>query len=235
MESDLSKNSPSADDVLRFLAENPDFFDQYPEALDELSISHNSDGAVSLVERQVAVLRERNAELRRRFDLLVNRAEQNEALLAATQEVIAALAVRGQHEDTSSLFSSLMRKHFDIDHAVYQLLDENALAPASKTALHLLGSKHSTIGPVRSNELSALFGVSSGDGSAAVALVTHRLGPKAFIAVGSSSATRYSAADGTMFLEYLAKVMGSLTMTSSLITDQSTADKSTSGTTDSSA
>ena len=98
MKSDSNTNSPSADDVLRFLAENPNFFDEYPEALDELSISHASDGAVSLVERQVSVLRERNAELRRRFDLLVSRAQHNEALLSATQEVIAALAARSPRE-----------------------------------------------------------------------------------------------------------------------------------------
>jgi hypothetical protein len=38
-------------------------------------------------------------------------------------------------------------------------------------------------------------------------------GGQAFIAVGSLDATRYSAADGTLFLEYLAKVMASLPMT----------------------
>ena len=209
MESDSNTTSPSADDVLRFLAENPNFFDEYPEALDELSISHASDGAVSLVERQVSVLRERNAELRRRLDLLVNRAQQNEALLSATQEVIAALAARSPKDDTSNLFRSLMLKHFNIDHAAYHLLDDEVSA-AAKTAIHLLGSKEATSGPVRSHELSSLFGNASGDGSAALAVLTHRTGQKAFIAVGSSDATRYSAADGTMFLEYLATVMGSL-------------------------
>ena len=231
MESDSNTNKPSADDVLRFLAENPNFFDEYPEALDELSISHASDGAVSLVERQVAVLRERNAELRRRFDLLVIRAQQNEALLSATQDVIAGLAARSSKEDTGSLFTNLMRKHFDIDHAAYHLLDDDSSA-ASKTASHLLGSKAATSGPVRSHELSSLFGNASGDGSAALATITHRSGQKAFIAVGSSDATRYSAADGTMFLEYLAAVMGSLAMPSAATSDPLFEDTSTSGSVD---
>ncbi len=225
MESDSATNSPSADDVLRFLAQNPNFFDEYPEALDELSISHANDGAVSLVERQVSVLRERNAELRRRFDLLVSRAQHNEALLSATQEVIAALAARSEREEISSLFGGLMRKHFEIDHAAYHLLDDNASA-ASKTATHLLGSKEATSGPVRSHELSALFGTTGGDGSAAIAIVSHRSGPKAVIAVGSSDATRYSTADGTMFLEYLAAVIGSLAMSSAPANDSSTEESS---------
>ena len=231
MESDSSSNSSSVDDVLRFLSENPGFFEEYPEALDELRISHASDGAVSLVERQVSVLRERNAELRRRLDLLVSRAQHNEALLSATQEVITALAARNPKEETSTLFSGLMRKHFDIDHAAYHLLEDDNSA-ASRTAIHLLGSKDATSGPVRAHELSALFGNAGGDGSAALAIVAHRSGQKAFIAVGSSDAKRYSATDGTMFLEYLAAVMGSLAIPSPPSSDSSNEDPSTSGTTD---
>ena len=217
METDSNKNTPNADDVIRFLAENPNFFDQHPEALSELSISHVSDGAVSLVERQVAVLRERNAELRRRFDHLLARAEQNEVLLSATQEVIASMAARGEHEQISTLFTSLMKKHFDIEYAVYHELEDDLPSDATKTANHLLGSKTATSGPVRSNELTALFGSDAGDGSAAIAKITPQSGGQAFIAVGSSDATRYSAADGTLFLEYLAKVMASLPMARSLM------------------
>jgi uncharacterized protein YigA (DUF484 family) len=82
----------SAAIVSDYLRAHPDFFDQNPDVLGELKLAHVSDGAVSLVERQVALLRERNAELRRRLDGLMARAEQNEALLQATQEVISALA-----------------------------------------------------------------------------------------------------------------------------------------------
>ena len=76
--------------------------------LSELKITHVGDGAVSLVERQVATLRERNAELRRRLDALMSVAEQNEALLEATQEVIASIAERGSHEDLARYFAILL-------------------------------------------------------------------------------------------------------------------------------
>ena len=82
----------TAEVVSDYLRDNPDFFNQHPEVLSELKITHVGDGAVSLVERQMATLRERNAELRRRLDTLMSVAEQNEALLEATQEVIASIA-----------------------------------------------------------------------------------------------------------------------------------------------
>ena len=125
--------------------------------------------ACSLVERQVSVLRERNAELRRRLDLLVSRAQHNEALLSATQEVIAALAARSPREETSSLFSSLMRKHFEIDHAAYHLLDDDASA-ASKTAMPARGKSHGGCQIPR----VARFSTRERDVLAALAIVNHK-------------------------------------------------------------
>jgi uncharacterized protein YigA (DUF484 family) len=39
-----------------------------------------------------------------------------------------------------------------------------------------------------------------------------RSGDTAIIAVGATDATRYGIADGTLFLEYLARVIGSLSI-----------------------
>ena len=200
----------SPESVCEFLRANPDFFHQHPDVLSELSISHVGDGAVSLVERQVTVLRERNAELRRRLDKLVAIAQQNEALLTATQEVIAAIAERGSRENAASLFCDLVRKHFDVELVtfIWCHLDEadDALAVAS----HLLGNKTASSGPLRSHEFEALFNDGNTEGSAALAKLTTLSGHEAVIAVGSTDAVRYGMGDGTLFLEYLAKVIASL-------------------------
>ena len=109
MSDESTASEVTAEVVSDYLRNNPDFFNQHPEVLSELKITHVGDGAVSLVERQVATLRERNAELRRRLDALMSVAEQNEALLEATQEVIASIAERGSHEDLATLFCDLVR------------------------------------------------------------------------------------------------------------------------------
>jgi uncharacterized protein YigA (DUF484 family) len=57
----MTINNLTADIVSDYLREHPDFFEQHPDVLRDLKISHVGDGAVSLVERQVAVLRERNS------------------------------------------------------------------------------------------------------------------------------------------------------------------------------
>ena len=55
------------DDIRDFLVENPDYFQRHPDLLSLLQVPHASGAAVSLVERQVSVLRERNVDLRHRL------------------------------------------------------------------------------------------------------------------------------------------------------------------------
>jgi len=67
--------------VSRFLGENPDFFMQHPELLADISLPHPESGsAVSLIERQVGVLREQNRQLERQLRELISNARENEVL-----------------------------------------------------------------------------------------------------------------------------------------------------------
>ena len=200
----------TAEVVSNYLRNNPDFLNQHPEVLSALKINHVGDGAVSLVERQVATLRERNAELRRRLDTLVSVAEQNEALLEATQEVIASVAERGSHEDIATLFCDLVRKRFGVELVAFHWSDAEISSDAISVASHLMGNKNTSSGPLRAHELNALFGEERCEGSAALARLSMRSGDSAVIAVGSTDAVRYGIGDGTLFLEYLGNVIGSL-------------------------
>ena len=196
--------------VSDYLRAHPDFFDQNPDVLGDLKLAHVSDGAVSLVERQVALLRERNAELRRRLDGLVARAEQDETLLHATQDGISSLAERSSKDDIARLFCSLVKKSFNVELVAFHWCGDNGDSPSNAVASHLLGNKNATSGPLRVHELKALFDEEATEGSAALARLTTRRQESAVIAVGSVDATRYGIGEGTLFLEYLADVISSL-------------------------
>jgi uncharacterized protein YigA (DUF484 family) len=71
-----------ADDVAAFLAEHPDFFQHRPELLDALDIPHPQNGqAISLVERQSLLLRERVRALEARLAELVRHGQENDAIV----------------------------------------------------------------------------------------------------------------------------------------------------------
>ena len=73
-----------------------------------------------------------------------------------------------------------------------------------------MGNKNAASGPLRAHELDALFGKDKVEGSAALARLSMQSGDGAVIAVGSTDAVRYGVGDGTLFLEYLGNVIGSL-------------------------
>ncbi|MGD9603470.1 MAG: DUF484 family protein [Gammaproteobacteria bacterium] len=77
--------------VAQYLRDHPDFFNRHPELLGSLFIPHESGQAVSLWERQVAVLREENERLKGRFDAFLVSARENEALISRIHRLALAL------------------------------------------------------------------------------------------------------------------------------------------------
>src|SRR5438477_10346096 len=70
------------DDVAHFLSEHPDFFQLRPELLGLLDIPHPQNGqAISLVERQSLMLRERVRALESRLAELIHHGEENDAIV----------------------------------------------------------------------------------------------------------------------------------------------------------
>src|SRR5690606_28824402 len=85
--------------VIVYLRNHPDFFQQHSHLLSELHLRHESGGAVSLVERQVAILRERNMVMRRRMNELMQTAKYNDELFAKTRTLtLELLHVDSWHE-----------------------------------------------------------------------------------------------------------------------------------------
>ena len=77
--------------VEAFLRAHPNFLQDRPGLLAVLNLPHGGEGAVSLVERQVSVLRERNIASRQKLAELSDISRENDRLLDATRNTILAL------------------------------------------------------------------------------------------------------------------------------------------------
>ncbi|WP_299083596.1 DUF484 family protein [uncultured Paraglaciecola sp.] len=73
-------NLLDAEQVATYLLENPDFFTQYPNVIDKISIPHSHKGSVSLVELQSEQLRKKVRSLNHKLNQLISIAKQNEAI-----------------------------------------------------------------------------------------------------------------------------------------------------------
>ena len=95
------KAEPMIDDqtVLDYLRNRPDFFRAHPALLAELDLPHASGGAVSLIERQVAILRERSISSRHKLGELIEIAKDNDKLFEQTRELVLQLITSRSPKD----------------------------------------------------------------------------------------------------------------------------------------
>lgn len=203
--------------VRDYLKKNPDFFDQHPDILDHLQISHSSGSAVSLVERQVSVLRERNMEMRKRLNSLMDNARDNDRLFKLTRELVLALLEANTLDQLCKTFLSSLKNDFGTEYASIIIYgnpadsSEFCRIEAPETARREIGSlltgDKSVCGALRKDELTYLFpNTDSSVGSAALQSLKGKqdLG---IIAVGSTDPDYYRTNMGTLFLSHVADVL----------------------------
>ena len=204
------------DNLVRdYLKDNGDFLQRNPDMLDHLHISHASGSAVSLVEKQVSVLRERNMEIRHRLNTLTANARENDKLYELTRTLVLQLMDAGSVEALYEAFIHSMAQDFKVEHATMILFGDNShsgdcrveKAESAKIEIGaLLRNRKPVCGVLRKEELAYLFPKATDIGSAALMPLANgsELG---LIAVGSSDANRYSGAMGTLFLGHVAEVI----------------------------
>jgi uncharacterized protein YigA (DUF484 family) len=116
------------DSIADYLKSHPDFFERHATVMLGLKLPHRAGGAsISLVERQVSMLRQRNAQLERQLKDLVAVAKQNDALV----EKIHQLCLKLMRAPTSAVrleqLETGLREDFAAERAVLVLFPD---APA---------------------------------------------------------------------------------------------------------
>jgi len=85
----------NAPDVADYLINNPDFFEQYADLLSSVNLAHpHGNRAISLSERQIIALREKNKTLEMRLAELLRFGKENEAILDKLQRFTRALLLQ---------------------------------------------------------------------------------------------------------------------------------------------
>ncbi len=208
---------PSA--VETFFQENPAFFKHRPDLLMALDLPHGGPGAVSLVERQVNLLRERNIEMRNRMAHIADSAHNNDALYKATRDTVLELVQCRDADKLSSQFTTSLQNHFQVEFSTLAWFDQaDGLTALSNKSQLLSTDRAALVQPLvkggsalcavlRQEEMAALFGATAGEGSAALAPLVIDGNIVGLLAVGSSDPHRYEPTVDTLFLEHLADVV----------------------------
>ena len=119
------EESPSEQAVHDYLETHPDFFERHATLLSKLRLPHASGDAVSLVERQVSVLRQKDHKLERQLKELLAVARENDVLAAKIHELSMQLLDTTDLAGTVAVVEEAMRVAFNADHAVLVLLTDS--------------------------------------------------------------------------------------------------------------
>jgi len=210
----------SEQQVALYLKKHPDFFSNHLDLLTELDLPHRSGGAISLVERQVAVLRERNMDMRHRLSDLLDNARENDRLFDKTKRLVLALLECNDLGDIVDALYYSFDKEFNIHYTKLILFGNNS-TPASAARIvsvhdardfvgKRMKSPNTVSGGIDIKECEFLFDDDASNvGSAALAVLQHgsQLG---LLAIGNQDPNYYRSSMGTLFLAYIAEVLNRL-------------------------
>jgi len=215
---DNAAPNTEAEAIIAFLLDHPDFFAEHDELLVSMRIPHQRGDTVSLVERQLKLLRERNIEMRHRLSQLMDVARDNDRLFDKTRRLNLALMDATSLEEIVIAVEDSLRQEFQVPFVSLILFSDNAMpvgrwvttAEAQKTIGGLIGEK-TVCGALREHELAFLFGAEQSKEVGSTAIVTlNHLGLHGVLAIGSRDPQHYKSSVGTLFLNYIADVLGRL-------------------------
>ena len=212
----------TAEQVAQYLKSHSGFFLKRDDLLLELELNHPDSGkAVSLLERQVNLLRERNMDMRGRLNGLLDNARNNDSLYDKTRQLVLALIEAQGADALVNTFNRSLLSDFGIDFSHITLFGNPSqhrnlncrmveVDDAYRQIPGLLKNNKATCGVLRPEELQFLFVEQANQvGSAAVMPLSYG-NPLGVIAIGSKDSHYFRSSMGTIFLDYLAEVLNRL-------------------------
>ncbi|MEN8176228.1 MAG: DUF484 family protein [Pseudomonadota bacterium] len=215
-ESEATSQPLKETEIADFLLEHPDFFERHLQLLGELHVPHPSgSGTISLLERQVATLRDQLAQYKNQLDGLVQVARENERLSRHLHALTLSLIEAGSFEDLLNTLQDELRTHFGADAVELLLFSGNDVnkavnegEPGPALFQDFLDKGKPRCGQLKQDQLVYLFGSQAGEtGSVALVPILGQPNP-GILAIGSRDPNRFHPGKGTEFLRRLGEVVG---------------------------
>jgi uncharacterized protein YigA (DUF484 family) len=207
--------------IAAYLQHNPDFFERHHAVLAKLRLPHARGGStISLVERQIEVLREKHSAVEAKLAEFVRVARANDTLADKLHRFTRQLLRADSSEAVIATMESSLRMDFDAFHSVLVLIGSHpevtpqrfvrvvrADDPNLKSFETLFANGKPRCGQARDSQREFLFGSDAND-IGSVALVP--LGDKGSIgllALGSTDRDRFHPGMSTEFLARMADLI----------------------------
>ena len=204
-----------------YLQHNPDFFERHQAVLTRLRLPHARGGStISLVERQIEVLREKHAALEGKLAELMGVARANDAIADKLHRFTRRLLRAGSRTESITQMEASLREDFDAFHSVLVLIGAQVdLAPQRfvhvvqadnpnlKSFESLFTNGKPRCGQARDSQREFLFGADAKDIGSVALVPLGEKGSLGLLALGSTDRDRFHPGMSTEFLARMAELI----------------------------
>jgi len=217
----LSSEAIDEHAIAQYLQQHPDLFDRHPQLLTRLRLQHPRNGTtISLIERQVEVLREKHAALEQQLAEFVRVARANDVLADKIHRFTRRLLRTTSRAQALTQIEASLREDFDAYNAVLVLPGGAGEDLPTRFLRHvppddatfrsfesLFNAARPRCGQVRDSQRDFLFGSEAvGIGSVALIPLTS-MAPAGLLALGSTDRDRFHPGMSTEFLSRMAELI----------------------------
>lgn len=215
-------SAPNFDEqeVAAYLRERPDFLLRHPELLEHLEVNHSAGSAVSLIERQVDLLRGKNLRLEDRLAGLLANAAENEKRASSVHKLARTLIRAPSLAAVIAGLKTCMREDFGIDEvfvgvnaSLYKRHDIEHFAPIETEGViaraldNFLRTRLIECGPLDAARAKLLFPKAEVPVLSAAIVPLEKEKSLGLLALGSKDAERFLPRQGKLFLEMTAELV----------------------------
>jgi uncharacterized protein len=217
----ISAAQTEEESVARYLSHNPDFFERHHPLLARMRLPHARSGStISLIERQVEVLREREAEAEQRLSEFVKVARANDAVAEKLHRFTRRLLRSASRAAAIGEIEASLREDFDAFNAVLVLIGPAGELPAQRflKTVHaddaslksfdtLFSNGKPRCGQARDSQREFLFGSDAQDMGSLALVPLGEKGSLGLLALGSADRDRFHPGMSTDFLARLGELV----------------------------
>lgn len=213
-------DAPTADQVADYLSRHPEFFTDHLDLLEKITIPHPSGAAVSLVARQLDLLRKKNQSLERQLNELIEIARDNDNLFSRMHRLTLSLLEAVTVEEALASLEHTLHECFLADFVALRLIKDESSPPIGNLFISptdpdleqfgkTLAANRPRCGHPTHSQARFLFGdVAKEVLSCAIVPIQHA-GLSGLLAIGSRQEDRFHRSMGHMFLTQMSEIIGS--------------------------
>ena len=206
--------------VAEYLRRHPEFFNEYQHLLTELRVPHATGEAISLVEKQLTVLREQTEQTRKRMVALIEIARHNEELARRMHQLVMALMDATNAKEIFTILYDNLKKDFRADRVAIRLFANPAFIDSfpgeefagreqaeQKLFKSVIEKRLPISGKLKHQQQVFLFGDEGDKIQSAVIVPLHGEDWGGVLVIGSYDPEKFQESMGVELLANLAKVL----------------------------